>query len=162
MSRGCHSGIAIACDGDLADRFEDWAHNNGLPATKHLCGTVRGDFKDALEIMNGYGCDSMMFIRSFDETGKPTVEVSVIFSENTKKSRERLIPVPARSEPIYRDGKLVVDELCICGRLQSEHSPLVSHNFVHLGHGDGPHCPKFRWKTFVLEDGSYSPSIDKG
>ena len=51
------------------------------------------------------------------------------------------------------DGKAVVDEMCHCGDPRSAHA-----DSALKGHGPclrvGCPCGQFRWKAFVLKDGS--------
>lgn len=55
----------------------------------------------------------------------------------------------ARPWPFMRkDGRIVEDQLCACGRLQPEHGPGYAGTFGH-GSLEESGCSKFTWTEFV-------------
>ena len=71
------------------------------------------------------------------------------------------VVIPTTKGKRLKDGRVIIDELCVCGRLQSCHSPLVTNVGGTLaaqkGHGDAPGCEQFTWISFKLEDGTFWP-----
>jgi hypothetical protein len=49
----------------------------------------------------------------------------------------------APTAKLIRDDRKIVDELCVCGCLKSNH--------------DGRDCEQFAWVSFKLEDGTFWP-----
>lgn len=45
-------------------------------------------------------------------------------------------------------GKIIVDEVCTCGHLRSEHSDTIA-----FGHGNCGHCfcQKYTWKALLFQ-----------
>jgi hypothetical protein len=83
--------------------------------------------------------------------------------ENTNYQPVRLEEF-AKGEPVYQpvtEGKLPIDERCVCGRLKSEHSPQVvsiqGSLHVEAGHGDGVNCKQFRWADFIYDENDPRP-----
>ena len=58
-------------------------------------------------------------------------------------------------------GKKPIDEICTCGKLKSQHSPLVVDTgnavFVEAGGGDGVNCSQFTWAGFVYDENDPRP-----
>jgi len=52
------------------------------------------------------------------------------------------------------DGRIILDELCECGKHRSEHGAHPVHTRYRIaeleGHGSAPGCPQFTWKGFVF------------
>lgn len=53
--------------------------------------------------------------------------------------------------------KKIVDELCDCGHLMTEHNALPGHEHLPGCHGGGPcgvcNCIQFTWVDFLYEEG---------
>ena len=53
------------------------------------------------------------------------------------------------------NGKVVVDEVCRCGHLKSEHTDTFQAGHgrgMHMARIDGCDCIKFTWKDFIYSD----------
>jgi hypothetical protein len=72
----------------------------------------------------------------------------------TKKEKEQM------KQKKLKDGRVIVDERCSCGHLQSEHGPdqyASKLGVIVEGHGGclqlECNCQQYRWVGWVFEDG---------